>query len=485
MQYLASRFFKAIFSLLFLVGVARAEAPDWYSRLGGCIANPLSSGPGFTMNQDWEAYRTRLELKVKYNIPALAAMAVPAELTEFLNNLIKLGPFNVPIVGPVAGGDPSVAAAIDYFNERKISLKDPLSLASAQRLYVFFRSKNWSDTKLLKDFPFPSSVTPSPGKGAAVEPDEFENEFLGILTGTIGRFLKTRPLLVSDGLDPATVAELNALEPPAQDNAFDSFLLKTYPPLSATLQTPDLFGKTYSVSSATQLATIDGLARTLWGEARGCEVADLPQFEAIGLVIVNRANLIEQGSPQGISDFGRPGSLEPPVAQVISKPQQFSVWNGFSPEAKRLSAITPRVPAGIPDVNFSFMGPLNANDEMALNHILCPQISPQIAGDVAAWQRAVDLATVIVLDPARYEELFSFTPNPTDTILFYAHGDDLRFALEQTEVSGVQELHTNGGTTVRELRGSGHGTCDELRLFSARAGASYSPKPIHSPSILK
>lgn len=72
-----------------------------------------------------------------------------------------------------------------------------------------------------------------------------------------------------------------------------------------------------------QAFTLDVLARTLWGEARG-EGAD--GMRGVACVILNRA--------------GRPGWWGRSIAEVCLKPWQFSCWLESDPNRAKLLAVT-------------------------------------------------------------------------------------------------------------------------------------------------
>lgn len=75
------------------------------------------------------------------------------------------------------------------------------------------------------------------------------------------------------------------------------------------------------------------LARTLYGEARGEELAGI---EAVASVILNRVAFARQ---RGRYWWGND------VKSVCLKPGQFSCWNANDPNRKKLLAINPRDPA--------------------------------------------------------------------------------------------------------------------------------------------
>lgn len=71
-------------------------------------------------------------------------------------------------------------------------------------------------------------------------------------------------------------------------------------------------------------ATVDVLARTLWGEARGEPVAGI---EAVAAVVVNRARIAAE---RGGWWWGTT------IKEVCLKPWQFSCWNADDPNRHRL-----------------------------------------------------------------------------------------------------------------------------------------------------
>lgn len=73
--------------------------------------------------------------------------------------------------------------------------------------------------------------------------------------------------------------------------------------------------------------TIDVLARTLWGEARGEGVDGM---KAVACVILNRVAVAEK---RGNFWWGRN------VIQVCQKPYQFSCWNRSDPNFRKLQAV--------------------------------------------------------------------------------------------------------------------------------------------------
>ncbi|MGZ3772808.1 MAG: hypothetical protein ACXVCY_07835 [Pseudobdellovibrionaceae bacterium] len=118
-----------------------------------------------------------------------------------------------------------------------------------------------------------------------------------------------------------------------------------------------------------QLYAIDAMARTLYGEMRGCSNQTSAFYKAIGRVILNRAAVVKnQGSRKPFynssQDTVKGQSLPKLIPKVVSWPEQFSAWN-------------------IDDVN--------------LKTVLCPKDNPSALSQ-KAWKEATQVATQAVLD---------------------------------------------------------------------------------------
>ena len=85
-------------------------------------------------------------------------------------------------------------------------------------------------------------------------------------------------------------------------------------------------GKPSVLSADTQ--SIDILARTLWGEARG---ENLPGIEAVANVIINRVK---------VSQYHKGFWWGNDIIGVCQKPYQFSCWNKNDPNYFKLQTIT-------------------------------------------------------------------------------------------------------------------------------------------------
>lgn len=101
------------------------------------------------------------------------------------------------------------------------------------------------------------------------------------------------------------------------------------PPAVARATSPDGVTATAPWADAENFEpTVDVLARTLWGEARG---EPLRGIEAVAAVVVNRVALARR---RGGYWWGNS------IAAVCRKPFQFSCWNPKDPNRAKLEAIT-------------------------------------------------------------------------------------------------------------------------------------------------
>lgn len=206
--------------------------------------------------------------------------------------------------------------------------------------------------------------------------------------------------------------------------------------------------------------SIDGVARTIYGEAESCQMAGSHQFEAIGSVIAGRSisvdlqnkknNLyktiidyaifaINKLTPlelepfsayhRGASDFGRgrevisipeiSGMSTP--AQVVSKPVQFSVWKlGKKEDFEAARWIKWPADLGYPaGLSISISGPVSEDLDPAQKKVLCPRGS--------IFSHAVDVATAVVTDYYSYANTYRFYQGDKRVIpYFYTHRPSVR-----------------------------------------------------------
>lgn len=256
-----------------------------------------------------------------------------------------------------------------------------------------------------------------------------------------------------------------------------------------------LEGKPLGIS---ECAAISHVARTLWGEGRSCQGMGIKQFEAIGRVITDRALAVQRAAQEieevreynhalkekcatssseceklkrtvqsGIDIFGREdfeGSRYPAAAQVTSKPYQFSIWNTFGTDAIDAKPFLARskisYPANIPSLKIAVQKKSSGFDSR--KNALCPQIEKE---GPELWNRAVELATEIVMRPEIYKKTYQWTSGqkgrPVCSAYFYTH--------HGVTIGGQIELHGIGmsenGTPIKIQPSKPNPACTTMRLF--------------------
>jgi spore germination cell wall hydrolase CwlJ-like protein len=103
--------------------------------------------------------------------------------------------------------------------------------------------------------------------------------------------------------------------------------------MTDTLIRPDALPAPVPITDPDTLSEVEVLARTLYGEARGEELAGI---EAVASVILNRVAFARS---RGRYWWGND------IKSVCLKPAQFSCWNKADPNRKKLLALSPRDPA--------------------------------------------------------------------------------------------------------------------------------------------
>ncbi len=337
---------------------------------------------------------------------------------------------------------------------------------------------------LLKNIPYPG-----------VQLGPFAVKYRALVMNSVENFVQTRMVTLSEArkvkprFKQVDVDEMNTLTPPTETNSFDDHIASLLPPPNSHFSKVDF-------------NAIDGVVRTLWGEATSCQSQGLPQFEAIGRIIADRSLAVERSLHEqtesvtkssevrkenwitvlknwvgikrpapglkaapairlrGLSDFGRKENKDlHPAAQVISKKGQFSVWNSYS--LKKFH--TGQFHKNIPDAVYVIQGPQAENDDQALVRILCPQFLNDHQKDL--WGQALTLAKEIVQRPKELAKLISWPTH--EEILFYTHEAPLPFARE------VKVPHLMVQGKMIKLRGKGRGPCDHFRLFVSKTKNQY------------
>ena len=380
---------------------------------------------------------------------------------------------------------PEITEAIELFRIYDLGILEKNYRKSAKSALKLIRQKgatkeavrNWlNDPPYLRNVPYPS-----------VKLGPFAIRYRTLLVKSVAIFVQERVVTLAEAqkiyshIKAAEVNEINTLLPPTEKNSFDDHIAKLLSPSDAA---------------------IDGVARTLWGEASSCESMGLAQFEAIGRIIADRSlavkrsleeqTFLEKKSEEvreqnwakvlknwvgisrpapglknkpikhlkGLSDFGRKEKLDLlEAAQVISKKGQFSVWNSFAVKHYH----TGQFQQNIPDAVYEIQGPQAENDDRALVRILCPQFQTREQKDL--WSKAIQIASDIVLGPEILAKKIKWPVN--GDILFYTHDAALPFAKE------IKVPHLLVDNKKVPLRGKGHGACNRFRLFMPKNKNQY------------
>ena len=285
-------------------------------------------------------------------------------------------------------------------------------------------------------------------------------------------------------------ATLDNVSPPTQtQNFFDSVFLPLHEASEAELD-----GKTFSYRKADgsvvnvnvfQRASIDFIARTLWGEVRGC--TDENQLEIVARTIGDRGEAIEASfkdidsaerqnaatldlvseqvlkkNPNfgklvaarmsGFAGLGRTdlknnmtvdqlkermekfgewgGAL-----QAASRYAQYSIWNYKKVEPEplyNLVKLDPGVQKNIP--NFPILlARSNDTSGDAFISVLEPEIPKNKGKSIGqypdTWLHAVELATLLVMDLEKFKDVFQW-PEPYKKVMNYCHQGVIQPGLE-------------------------------------------------------
>jgi hypothetical protein len=393
---------------------------------------------------------------------------------------------------------PEIGEALASFRESDLGVLQAEYRKSAKLALNLIRKKGGSleavrgwvnDPPYLRNIPLPQlSIGP------------FALKYRLLLATVVSEFVTDRDVTLKEAkkkfpkIKQDEVDEMNAIEAPTETNSFDDHIaLKT----SGVIE---ISGN--RKITANEFNAIDGVARTLWGEAASCQNQGMPQFEAIGRIITDRSlavcralneqdeivkkneevheqnwttvlknwvgikrpapGLKNKATPKlrGFGDFGRKEmSKIHCAAQVISKKNQFSVWNSYN----LIKYHTGKKHKNIPDSVYEIKGPQASNDDKALVRILCPEFLNNTQKEL--WNHALEISKQIVLEPNKLGENIRWPVN--GDILFYTHEAPLPFAKEVQ----VHSILINGKSIP--LRKNGNGPCDNFRLFVPKTKMQY------------
>jgi hypothetical protein len=381
---------------------------------------------------------------------------------------------------------PQVKDALDLFRTYDLGLLQNTYRTSARLALKLIRKRGATPEIVrswIQDPPYLKNVALPP---RAIGP--FAVRYRELIAKSVATFILTRNVELSEAkkkypkITQKEVDEMNSIAPPTEKNSFDDYI---------------------STVNDTETAAIDGVARTLWGEATSCQIQGLAQFEAIGRIIADRSMAvcraiaeekelenknvevreknwttflsnwagIKKPAPgmknkayvklRGLSDFGRKeNSKIHCAAQVISKKYQFSVWNSYS--IKKLQ--TGIVHKNIPNVQYEIQGPQAVNDDRALIRILCPEFQNDEQKKV--WSLAVNFATEIVKTPEAMAKRIKWPKN--EDVYFYTHEAPLPFAKEVK----IDHLVVDGKKLFVKKHQS-KGVCNQFRLFVPKNKSLY------------
>ncbi len=350
--------------------------------------------------------------------------------------------------------------------------------------------KSWfKDPPFLRNVPFPHEKL---GPFALV--------YRSLVRESVAKFVLDRKVKLEEAkilfptIKKSEIDEMNNINPPVENLSFDEHI-------GSQKITDQVIFKGKSLTP-NQILAIDGVVRTLWGEAASCESFGLPQFEAIGRIIADRSIAVcktinyqgevakksvevreknwstflknwagiarpapglenRPSNPfKGLSDFGRKENTKLEcAAQVVSKKNQFSVWNSYTLKKYQ----TGQFHKNIPNATYEIQGPQAPNDDKALTRILCPQFITNEQKEL--WNKALEISKWIVLDPQGLKQKISW-PN-FDELYFYTHEANLPFAKEVK----IPHLIVDGKTVP--LRGKGRNPCNYFKLFVPKQKITY------------
>lgn len=195
---------------------------------------------------------------------------------------------------------------------------------------------------------------------------------------------------------------INPAKPPSKfsaGNPFDTMILPQLAKQKQSILGPD--GKPITLQ---QMADIDALARTLYGEMAGCYKHGLQYPMAVAKIAQNRANAPDKIKKTFMGESGSHNSKKEDLAKVVTTPSQFSVWMKYNPDGK-----------------------INTSLRMAL----CPPSDPNKASwqkfkpgkdELAIWENTLRIATETVLFPKKFtqrtseirENYYDYTSGPID-----------------------------------------------------------------------
>jgi hypothetical protein len=132
---------------------------------------------------------------------------------------------------------------------------------------------------------------------------------------------------------------INPAKPPtkyAAGNPFDSMVL----PSLEKKRPSKILGPDGKQVTLQQLADIDALARTLYGEMAGCYKHGLQYPMAVAKIASNRANAPEKTKKAFLGQDSAHNDKKDDLARVVTTPSQFNVWKKYNEDGTTNGSLT-------------------------------------------------------------------------------------------------------------------------------------------------
>ncbi|WP_413288674.1 hypothetical protein [Bdellovibrio sp. HCB337] len=195
---------------------------------------------------------------------------------------------------------------------------------------------------------------------------------------------------------------INPANPPtrfAAGNPFDTLVLPAIARKATRVLGPD--GQPVTLQ---EMADIDALARTLYGEMAGCFKHGLQYPMAVAKIAYNRANAPDKVRKTFVGNNADHSSRKDDLARVVTTPSQFNVWKKYNEDGK-----------------------VNGSLKLAL----CPPSDPNKASwqkfkpgkdELAIWENALRIATETVLFSNKFnrrtseirDNIYDYNSGPRD-----------------------------------------------------------------------
>jgi hypothetical protein len=405
--------------------------------------------------------------------------------------------------------NPEVMKAMDKVIDNGLTFLDSEPRKNAIQLSKILFEKNGAQiiadidaakNPLIKDLTFPRDFG-----------GPFFEQYKALITDDTSAFIENFSPTVEEikSIMPArkfTDAEIEGIQrgsAPVAVNIVDEWILPYFKD-KGTVQL-NISGKKLPATES-QLQAIDAVARTILGESSICG-DPLAQMDAVGRVIADRSLSVKKAIAQkkfvdaqnftmketflhsgagffadtkiksilwatnpyrGANEFGRPEKPElDTAAQVVTRPDQFSVWRSFNESRTTLNNLNPSHNLNIPNTPVIIQGPQSTNDTRSLLNAVCPdQYSVK-------WQKALKLATQIVLDPDDYVRRHQWVSSESN-VFFYTHDDTILTWAREVKIDSMKIIDENGKTSIKPLRpASGDGICQSFKTFVPNNGGKY------------